>query len=572
MSRLRWWLAAGLLLALAAALLWRGAGVPIQDGSWLLFDLEGEYVEAEPSPLQRVIGRRAHTLASTLSELGKAERDARIAGVLVRVRSLDVGWGKAQDLRRAIQRLREKGKRTVAYLELEKYGPNLEYYVASAADAVYVAPGTRSPFVGLAAEYLFLGGLFEKLGVSLEYERIGKYKTAVDGLAGREMSDANREMSEAILDSIQSQFLTDIAASRGIGREELQAIVDQAPASPAELEARRLIDGAAFLDEILEKEKQPPLVKADVYAQVPASAVGFAPKASFALIYGAGSVVVGEGRAGPAGGPVMASVDLAEAFEQAAASPEVRAIVFRIDSPGGSALASDLIWRAVRKARAKGKPVVASFSDVAASGGYYVAAGADRIVAQPSTITGSIGVFVIRPMIAGALDKLGIGFASITRGQHADLLLSTQPLSEGARERMREEVRGIYQQFVARVAEGRGLDEKRVNEVGRGRVWTGAAAKEAGLVDTLGGLREAVAEAKGLVGLPADADVVLVPFPPPKPLVEQLRETFQGAVSLRADALAQGLLPRGARGVVGVLRELPAGAPLLIPPVFAEVR
>jgi protease-4 len=572
MSRLRWWIAAGLLLALAAALLWRGAGVPIQDGSWLLVDLEGEYVEAEPSPLQRVIGRRAHTLAATLSELGKAERDARIAGVLVRVRSLDVGWGKAQDLRRAIQRLREKGKRTVAYLELEKYGPNLEYYVASAADAVYVAPGTRSPFVGLAAEYLFLGGLFEKLGVSLEYERIGKYKTAVDGLAGREMSDANREMSEAILDSIQSQFLTDIAASRGIGREELQAIVDQAPASPAELEARRLIDGAAFLDEILEKEKQPPLVKADVYAQVPASAVGFAPKASFALIYGAGSVVVGEGRAGPTGGPVMASVDLAEAFEQAAASPEVRAIVFRIDSPGGSALASDLIWRAVRKARAKGKPVVASFSDVAASGGYYVAAGADRIVAQPSTITGSIGVFVIRPMIAGALDKLGIGFASITRGQHADLLLSTQPLSEGARERMREEVRGIYQQFVARVAEGRGLDEKRVNEVGRGRVWTGAAAKEAGLVDTLGGLREAVAEAKGLVGLPADADVVLVPFPPPKPLVEQLREAFQGAVSLRADALAQGLLPPGARAVVDVLRELPAGAPLLIPPVFAEVR
>jgi protease-4 len=268
----------------------------------------------------------------------------------------------------------------------------------------------------------------------------------------------------------------------------------------------------------------------------------------------------------------MASVDLAEAFEQAAASPEVRAIVFRIDSPGGSALASDLIWRAVRKARAKGKPVVASFSDVAASGGYYVAAGADRIVAQPSTITGSIGVFVIRPMIAGALDKLDIGFASITRGQHADLLLSTQPLSEGARERMREEVRGIYHQFVARVAEGRGLDEKRVNEVGRGRVWTGAAAKEAGLVDTLGGLREAVAEAKGLVGLPADADVVLVPFPPPKPLVEQLREAFQGAVALRADGIALDLLPRGARAAVSALRELPAGAPLLIPPVFAEVR
>ena len=177
--------------------------------------------------------------------------------MLLRVRSLDVGWGKAQDLRRAITRLREKGKRTVAYLELEKYGPNLEYYVASAADAVYVAPGTRSPFVGLAAEYLFLGGLFEKLGVTLEYERVGKYKTAVDGFAGHEMSEANREMSDAILDSISSQFLTDIAASRGIAREQLEAIVDQSPSLPAELEARGLIDGAAFLDEILEQGARP---------------------------------------------------------------------------------------------------------------------------------------------------------------------------------------------------------------------------------------------------------------------------------------------------------------------------
>ena len=158
----------------------------------------------------------------------------------------------------------------------------------------------------------------------------------------------------------------------------------------------------------------------------------------------------------------------------------MRAIVFRIDSPGGSALASDLIWRALRKARAKGKPVVASFSDVAASGGYYVAAGADKVVAQPGTITGSIGVFVIRPMIAGALEKLGIGSTALTRGRYADLLLSTRPLSPEARERMRDEVRGIYRQFVERVAEGRGLDPEKVNEVGRGRVWTGADAKKVG--------------------------------------------------------------------------------------------
>lgn len=572
MSRLRWWLAAGLLVALAAWLLFRSASLSVAEGSWLLVDLEGEYVDAEVSPFQRVLGRRQHNLAATLSELGKAERDARLAGVLLRVRSLDVGWGKAQDLRGAVERLREKGKRTVAYLELEKYGPNLEYYVASAADAVYVAPGTRSPFVGLAAEYLFLGGLFEKLGISVEYERVGKYKTAVDSFAGRSMSDANREMSDALLDSIEATFLADIAESRGLSREELEAVVDQGPASPAELEAGGLIDGAAFVDEILEKEGDPAVVEPEVYARVAAADVGFAPQATFALIYGTGSVVVGEGRAGPGGGPVMASVDIAEAFEQAASSPEVRAIIFRVDSPGGSALASDLIWHAVRKARNQGKRVVASFSDVAASGGYYVAAGADRIVAQPSTLTGSIGVFVLRPVIAGALDKLDIGYASLTRGRHAGMLLSTEPLSEATRARMRDEVRSIYHQFVARVAEGRGLEPERVNELGRGRVWTGALAHEAGLVDTLGGLREAVVEAKALVGLAPDADVVLVPFPPPKPLVEQLREVLQGnAAASRANALAVDLLPRSARSVVGALRELPLGAPLLIPPVFAEV-
>jgi protease-4 len=571
MKRLRWWLAAGLVAALVASLLWR-AGPSVENGSWLAVDLEGEYVESDVSPVQRLLGRHVHTLAAQLSELGKAERDRRLAGVLIRVRGLELGWGKAQDLRRAIQRLRERGKRTVAYVELEEYGANIEYYVASAADAVYVAPGTRNPFVGLAAEHLFLGGFFEKLGVQLEYERVGKYKSAVESLAERSMSDANREMSNALLDSISSQFLGDIAASRGLTPEELAAIVDQGPSSPAELEARRLIDGAAFEDQILEKEGKPKLVESDVYAAVDAASVGFAPRATFALVYGAGSVVLGEGRAAPAGSPVMASEALAEAFEQAADSPDVRAIVFRIDSPGGSALASDLIWHALRKARAKGKPVIASLSDVAASGGYYVAAGADRIVAQPAAITGSIGVFVIRPMVAGTLEKLGIGFETMQRGRLADLLLATRPLSPETRERVRDEVRGVYQQFLSRVAESRGMDPEKVNEVGRGRVWTGAQALEAGLVDELGGLREAVQAAKRAVDLPADADVVLVPFPAPKPFLVQLREALEGSAAARAEALVSGALPRGARLALDTLRALPPGVPVLIPPVFAEVR
>jgi protease IV len=571
MRRLYWWLPVLLLVGVAVWLISR-TGAGIESGSWLVVDLEGQYVEGEPPPLQRIFGRGGRGLASQFSELGKAERDERLGGVFLRVRGLDVGWGKAQDLRRAIVRLREKGKRTVAYLELEKYGSNLEYYVASAADAVYVAPGTRSPFVGMATELFFLGGLFEKLGVTVEYERVGKYKTAVDQFAAKELSDSNREMTEAMLDSLHGQFLADVAAARKLTRDEVAAIVDRGPTSPRELQSEKLIDGAAYFDEVVAKENDPKLVEDEDYARVEASTVGFSPQASFALIYGAGNVVTGDGEGGPSGGPVMASTRVAKAFEAAAENADVRAIVFRIDSPGGSALASDLIYRAIRKARAKGKPVVASMSDLAASGGYYVAAAADKIVAEPATLTGSIGVFVIRPMLAGALEKLGIGTAALTRGRYADLLLSTQPLSEGARERMRSEVQGIYQQFVARVAEGRGMEPERVNELGRGRVWTGEQAKEHGLVDELGGLRDAVIVAKGLANIPADADVVLQPFPPPKPLVVQIQEAFQGAAVARADALIESALPSAPRAAFDLLRDLPLGVPVLIPPILTEVR
>jgi protease-4 len=571
MGRLRWWIAVLLLVGAALWLLSRRS-TGVAEGSWLVVDFEGQYVEGEPPPLQRIFGRGGRALAWQLSELGKAERDERLGGVFLRIRSLDVGWGKAQELRRAVERLREKGKRTIAYVEIEEYGANLEYYVASAADEVYMAPGTRTPFVGMAAEYFFLGGLFEKLGVAVEYERIGKYKTAVDQFAGREMSDANREMSDALLDSLHGQFVADVAAGRKLTAEQIAAAIDRGPTAPSELEDLKLIDGIAYFDEAVEKAGAPDLVEDEDYARVEATSVGFRPQATFALIYGTGGVVTGEGEGGPSGGPVMASTTVAKAFEQAADDPEVRAIVFRIDSPGGSALASDLIYRAIRRARAKGKPIVASMSDVAASGGYYVAAAADKIVAEPATLTGSIGVFVIRPMLAGALEKLGIGFASLTRGRHADLLLSTQPLSDGARERMRAEVQGIYQQFVGRVAEGRGMDAERVNELGRGRVWTGAQAKEHGLLDELGGLRDAVVVAKGLVDLPADADVALVPYPPPKPLVVQIQEAFQGAAIARVDALVDDALPSGSRAAVDLLRQLPLGVPVLIPPILAEVR
>jgi protease-4 len=297
-------------------------------------------------------------------------------------------------------------------------------------------------------------------------------------------------------------------------------------------------------------------------------------------VQASGAVVTGRGSTTSRGEPVMSSDTIAGAIRDAAKDPEIEAIVFRIDSPGGSPLASDLIWRAVRDARDQGKPVIASLSSAAASGGYYVASAADRIVSQPTTFTGSIGVFVIRPAVGGLLEKLGVGVEAITRGARADLLLSADQLSPGARDVLQRDVQAVYDLFVSRVSEGRGLPPERVDELGRGRVWTGAQALENGLVDALGGVHEAVREAKEQVGIEADADVLLIPFPQPQQLADQVSELLRTGLRAAAPTLptpgslaAAGVpMPGSLHRLLAAAAELPKGTPLLIPAAWVEVR
>lgn len=568
------WIVGLVLLLLVLAWLMVGRGPRVEDGTILVMDLEGAYVETHATPyLARLFGAPQRPLIHLLSELAKAERDERLSAVVFRIRPVSIGWGKADEIRAAIARLSERGRRTVAYLEVEKYGANLEYFIATGADEIYLAPGSRNPFVGLAAEYLFLGGFFEKIGVEIEYERIGKYKSAVESFAESKMSEANREMTTALLDSVYDRFVEAIAEGRSLTPEQIHAAIDAAPTSPAEMQERGLSDGIGFFDEILERlqdeEEERPIMEGAEYAEVDPSSVGFDPVASFALIYGTGLVVAGEGSSGPAGRQVLASTTVSEAFEAATEAPEIDAIIFRIDSPGGSVLASDLVWRATQRAREKGKPVIASFSDVAASGGYYVACGADRIVSQPATYTGSIGVYVLRPILGGLFEKLGVGVETMTRGEHADLLLASRPLSPRTRRRLRADVRGVYETFVGRVAEGRELTPEAVDAIGQGRVWTGAQASEIGLVDVLGGLRTAVLEAKSAAGLEADADVVLVSYPLPRPLAQQIADALGASVRAAVSSLS---LPSAVGQLVATLQLLPAGTPLLIPPGLTEIR
>jgi protease-4 len=331
----------------------------------------------------------------------------------------------------------------------------------------------------------------------------------------------------------------------------------------------KLIDGISHYDEVIASLGNAPVVKGSDYAAVGLSAVGIEPVATFALVYGSGVVTLGEGTSTRTGNPVLASDTVSSALQEAADADEVAAIILRLDSPGGSALASELVWRALQQARLGGKPVIASISDVAASGGYYIAVGADQVVAPAGSLTGSIGVYVMRPVLGGLFEKLGIGVQPITRGAHADLLLSSQPLSEASRERLRAEIAGIYELFLRRVATGRSLDPDRVDTLGQGRVWTGAQAVEAGLVDGIGGLRAAVSRAKDKLGIDPSADVALMTFPAPKSMAQQISEALNG---LRARTLSELMIPETLRALEPWLVGVPEGVPALLPPVFVDIR
>ncbi len=561
--------ASALALVLLTALALGGCGGPkIADGSTLVLTLEGDYVEGPEAPLlARFLGGGGQSLLGTYSAFRKAELDPRIARVVVRVRGLGIGWGKAQELRSAIARLGAAGKDTVAILETEGFGAG-GYYVASAAKRVVATPASRSPLLGLAAEHLFFLGLFEKLGVMVEFERAGDYKSAIEPYTAAKMSDANREMTNALLDSTEAAFVADVAKARGLEPARVREIVDEAPSAAEELLAAKLIDEIAYYEDVV---KDATVVSQEDWALVDPASLGVKSEATFALISGAGMVVTGSGEISPTGSRVMAADTFVDAVHEATADEDVKALLVRIDSPGGSPLASDLMWRALRDARAAGKPVIVSMSDLAASGGYYVASAADTIVSQPSTLTGSIGVFVIRPSLGGLLEKAGVTVETMQRGARADLLFGSQPLTAGAREVLKKDVEGVYEQFVARVAEGRGMEPDAVKKVGGGRVWTGAQALEIGLVDELGGLYEAAVAAKRAVGLADDAAVALRTFPAQKTLAEQVAQLMRGAHAEAANA-PLALLPRELRELHTLTTLLPSGAPLLVPPSLVVLR
>ncbi len=557
-----------LLLVVLVGFALFGGGPRIPDRGVLIVELAGDFEEAPPTDLLSRFAARGPALPTLILQLDKAGADRRVVGVIVHVRGLDLGIARIQELRDSIARLRSAGKPVIALLDVARLNATRELYLASAAERVYVVPGYVGPVAGIAGEVLTLGGLLAKGGVAVEYERIGIYKSAPEVLAERELSDVARKSIDELLDGLYGQMVVGIAEGRELSPDAVRALVEASPATPEEYVAADLADGIASRPELLERvefEGAEEIALGD-YAEVDPRELGLRDGPAIGLVFGDGAIEQSRGRAPRPG--VFAADAIVRALRDAADDEEVRAIVLRVNSPGGSPLASDEIWRELRAIK-KRKPVVVSMGDAAASGGYYVASAADAIVAQPATQTGSIGVYLQRINLAGLFEKLDIGVEVFARGRHATMVASSRPLTADQRTRIREVVAAEYEAFLGRVSSGRGLSREAIDALGQGRVFLGAAAREAHLVDELGGLDAAVARAKREAGIPAEVDPKRVVYPGARSLAEQIDEITRGDL---AGSLLRGLLETRVPAVVRAWGAVSHGEIALLPPYWVVIR
>ena len=488
------------------------APVRSASGAGAILDLDIALRRPDHGVLAGLVGRGEDPLARTLAALRRLGRDDGLRVLVLRSSQIPLGIGAAEELRKGIEELRATGKKVIFYLE---NASDLDYYVASSADRVYSTPLASLAINGLSATAYFAAAGLDKLGVKAEFFRVGAYKNAPDIFTRSDMSAEQREVQTALLTDMASRYSKAVSERRRVDEGRLQALLDRGMVTPREAVEAGLLDGAVYPDQLEEVAGQlvgtTPLALRRVGTSPPAQReTRWGGRPRVVVIRVEGEIGLESGASGLLGGGSAAGREIAGRIRKAADDSGVVAIVVRIDSPGGDGNASDLIWRELVRARKeKGKPVVASMASVAASGGYYVAVGADAIWAEPSTITGSIGVFSGRFDASELFAKLGVGTATIKTAASADLFEANRPLTDAERRRLQALVDDFYEGFVEKVAAGRKLTAAQVDKVARGRVWTGAQALEKGLVDHLGGLAEAVVEAKRRAALAADADIEL---------------------------------------------------------------
>lgn len=541
---LRWFL--GIVVVIVVLVfIGRMAGLRVPAGTVLEVRIAGAVGEESPLNLQaKMWGGDVLVQRDVLEALDRARQDPRIAGVLVRIHPFSMNMGKVQELRDKLAEFNQSGKFSICFLE---FADNEMYYLATGCQEIYLVPTSQVGLMGLMASSMFLRGTLDKLHIYPDLYNIAEYKTAKNLFTEKKFTPAHREMISDLLQGWQKQFVEGIAQGRQLKPAEVEERIRKGPCSAEEAKQAGLVDELAYgdqLKEVLKKktgQEKPEVLSHREYLKR-SQRMG---RHRIALVHATGAIDVGQSRYDPWLGLTMGSDTIAEALRAAREDDSIKAIVFRIDSGGGSAIASEIIRREVALAREK-KPVVVSMSDVAGSGGYWIAMSANKIVAQPGTITGSIGVVYGKLNIRGFYEMLGMTMDQVVTTENSTLLYPFENFTPAQREVILKFMREIYDNFLKGVSEGRKLALADVDKIGKGRVWLGDKAKTLGLVDELGGLDRAVALAKQLAGIPAEESVSYVVYPRPKTPFEEITELFQiRTVGLRnAFDPAQSLLAR----------------------------
>lgn len=506
--------------------------------AWGHIELKGSY--PEHTALPGLFGELSESLSDCLTRFEKAASDEALQGLILRIESPHVGWAKLNEIRHAIAKVRKAGKKVYAYFD---DGTSMDYLIAVACDEVVMPESGSLMFLGLRAEVSFYKNLFDKLDLKAEMLRVGEYKSAAEPYSRTEMSKEFREEMEAVLDSYFSQMKQIVADARNKTPEQVEDAINAGPFTAGKARELGLIDRIAYPDELETLVKggdaKVKITKKYGKKKLDTDFSGFAgmvkmmdllmgieqPKRKttnpkLAIINAVGPITTGNSASDTfSGDTTIGSETLCKAIRQANEDATVKAIVMRVDSPGGSALASDLIWRELELVK---KPLVISMGDVAASGGYYIAMNADKIFAEPGTITGSIGVVGGKLATQGLFDKVGINTSIITRGKNAGVMSTTTPFSDSERQAMQEMMNDIYKQFTTKAATGRKMEYEKLEKLARGRIYTGLQAKELGLIDEIGTIGDAIAEAKKLAGLKADEKLEKLELPKPVSPFESL--------------------------------------------------
>lgn len=541
-------------------------GPAIASKGVLVLRLGGDLDEIPVTVLDQVFQERP-TMRSLVDVIRAAKTDSRVTGILLEPVSAPSMWGKVHELRDALVDFRSSGKPLVAFLE---FAGDREYALASAANRIVLVPSGQLNLVGLASYQVFLRGTLDAIGTTPDLLHIGDYKTAVNMFTEKGFTPAHREMTESLNRDAFDHLVSTLADARSKSINEMRALIDQGPMLPDAALRSGLVDDVAYFDEMGRKTGLgDDFESIDLATYLRVAGRPRAPSGAprVAVLYAVGTIVSGESGDGPTGVNV-GSDTLTKHIRAVRKDDSIKAAVLRIDSPGGSTVASDVIWRELMLLREK-KPLVVSMSDLAASGGYYIAMPGHAIVAQPGTLTGSIGIFSGKFVVGGTYNKLGMTIESVSQGKFAQMYSGARPFTPEERAKIAEQMQAFYDQFVEKVAASRKRTPEQIDAVAQGRVWTGRQAREVGLVDELGGLDRALVVAKERAGLAGDAAVHVVVYPPRKTLFEILSGSFSGAEGMRVSLLS-ALLSADERAALGAVRQpmtmLRRGEPLALMP------